>query len=118
MRADVAVCHRPEDRVGESVEADVGVRMTVEPAVERNGDAAEHDPVAGPEGVDVETLADADVGKGRKRLRGEALVGRGDVRRRGQLDVAALSSTSTTSSPAHSATAASSVRSSRPVAAA
>ena len=63
MGADVAVAERAIDRVGERVQADVGVGMAGEARVVRNAHAAEPDVVAGREGVDVEALADADVSR-------------------------------------------------------
>ena len=58
MGADVAVAERAVERVGERVQADVGVGMAGEALVVGNAHAAEPDVVAGREGVDVEALAD------------------------------------------------------------
>ena len=46
-------------RVGERVQADIGIRMAVEPALVRDLDAAEPDGIAGCEAVDVEAVAEA-----------------------------------------------------------
>ena len=63
MGADVAVAERAVKRVGERVQADVGVGMASEAVVVRDAHAAEPDVIAGREGVDVEALADPDVGR-------------------------------------------------------
>ncbi len=63
MRADVALAERAIERVGERVQRHVGVGMAGERAIVRDADAAEPDVIAGREGVDVETLADADVAR-------------------------------------------------------
>ena len=65
--ADVALGQRAEDRVGQRVHADVGVGMADQAAVERDGDAAEHHPVARAEGVHVEAVAGADVHRSLRR---------------------------------------------------
>ena len=58
---DVALRQGSEDGVGQRVQADIGVGMPDEAAVERDGDAAEHHPVAGAEAVHVEAVAGADI---------------------------------------------------------
>ena len=88
MRADIAVGERAEDRVGQGVERDVAVGMADDAAGMRDRDAAEHDPGAGAEGVDVVAGSDPDIAEHEARLAGESAVGRGDVLGRGELDVA------------------------------
>ena len=63
VRADVAVGKRAEDGVDERVQRDVGVGMSGEPARMRDAHAAEHDVIAVGEGVNVETVSRAHVGK-------------------------------------------------------
>ena len=72
MRADVALAERAVDRVGERVQRDVGVRMALELLVVRDEHAPEPDAVAGREGVNVEALADADLGRLRAISRASA----------------------------------------------
>ena len=54
--ADIAVADRAEQRVGQRMEADIGVGMADEAPVVRDLDAAEPDGVARAEGMHVETL--------------------------------------------------------------
>ena len=70
MRADVALAERAVDRVGDRMQRHVGVGMARELLVVRDQDAAQPDAFAGREGVDVETLADPDLGdiRGQPRL--------------------------------------------------
>ncbi len=58
MGADVALGERAIERVGERVQADVGVGMSAEPGGMGDADAAQPHRVAGRESVDVEALAD------------------------------------------------------------
>ena len=58
MRADVAFGQRAEQGVGQHVQPGIGVRMTLEPPVVRDGDAAEDDGVAGHERMNVVAVAD------------------------------------------------------------
>ncbi len=57
MPPDVALGQRAVDRVGDRVHPHVGVRMARPARVVRHLDAAEHDVVAGAEGVHVEAVA-------------------------------------------------------------
>ncbi len=61
MRADVAVGDGAEHGVGDRVQQHVGVRMADQPVIVRHLHAAEPDMVALAEGVDIKTLARADV---------------------------------------------------------
>ena len=53
--ADVAGADRAEHRVGQGVKGDVGVGVSGQCLAMRNGDAAQHDGIAGGEAMDVET---------------------------------------------------------------
>jgi hypothetical protein len=86
MHADVAIRECAEDRVGERMQRDVGVRMAGELAGVRNFHAAEpHMIAAFVERVDVIADAGADIGK----RHGVAILAR-EVLRRGHLHVALL----------------------------
>ena len=61
MRADVAVGDGAEHGVGDRMQQHVGVGMADQPVIVRHLHAAEPDMVALAEGVDVETLARADI---------------------------------------------------------
>ena len=84
MRADVAVAERAEDGVDQRMQHDVGVGMSLQPAIMRNADAAEHDMIAVAEGVNVEAHAGADVVE-QRGARGRSLH---EILRRGQFDIA------------------------------
>ncbi len=58
-RADVAEPGRAEDRVGDCVQQHVGVGVTEQAALERNLDAADHQPATRHQRMDVEPLPDA-----------------------------------------------------------
>ena len=57
MAADVAERECAEYRIAERVDQHVAIGMGNQSVRMRNADAAEYDMVAGPEGVDVESLA-------------------------------------------------------------
>ena len=60
MRSDVAQRERAQDRVDDRVEQHIGIGVTVEPALERDGHAAQHEAPPGSERMHVEAVADAD----------------------------------------------------------
>ena len=62
MLADVAVADGAEQRIGERVQADVGVGVALQRVGVRNPDAAQPDVIAWREAVHVEALAGAHVG--------------------------------------------------------
>ena len=64
VRSDVAQRERAEDGVAHGVQQDIGVGVAVEAALVRNDHAAQHEPAAGDERMDVEPVADAHVGHG------------------------------------------------------
>ena len=66
MHADIAGAEGAQDRVGQRVEPDIGVGMADQRAVVRHAHAAQPDMIAGPEGMDVEALAGADVAEPRR----------------------------------------------------
>ena len=113
--ADIAVGERAEDRVDQRVQRDVGVGMSGDAARMRDAHAAEHDVIAVAEGVHVETAAGAHIAERRHA----AALRRARNRPRVVSFTLLLSPAKTlTGWPAHSASAASSVKSSRPAAAA
>jgi hypothetical protein len=61
VHANIAGADRAEHRVGQRVQPDIGVGMADNAGAVRNFYAAHHQPVARPERVHVETLADADI---------------------------------------------------------
>ena len=83
MHADIAGPDRSEQRVGQRVQPDIGVRMTGERLLVRDVDAADHDMVAGREAVHVEALPDADIAE----PRGEQPLGRREVSRGRHLQI-------------------------------
>ena len=83
MHADIAGSDRAEDRVGQRVQPDIGIRMTDDPGAVRDLDAAHHQAVAGPERVHVETLADTHITLPRR----DQPLGRGEVIGRRHLQV-------------------------------
>ena len=58
VTTDITRARRAKDRVGDSVTHGVGVRMPGEPLVERDRDAAKHEPSARHESVQVVSVAD------------------------------------------------------------
>ena len=115
MRADVAVGERAEDGVGERMQRDVGVGMAGQRLRVCDADAAERDVIAGREGMHVDAGAGAHIAE---RARRRALR---RARNRPALVILMLPGSpakTLTFMPAHSASAASSVKSSRPCAAA
>jgi hypothetical protein len=109
MLADVAVADGAQQRIGERVQGDVGVRVAFQRVRVGDFQAAQPDVVAGNEAVHVEALARAHIADV-----GECLRSHGEVLRGGER-LASLPSTSVTGA-GHSAAAASSVRSKRPAA--
>ena len=65
MHADIAGADRAEHGVGQRVQAGIGVGMADQAMVVRHLDAAEPDMIARAEGVDIETLAGADIAEPR-----------------------------------------------------
>ena len=65
MHADIAGADRAQHRVGQRVQADIGVGMADEAGVVRDRDAADADVVAGAEGMHVEALADPHIAEPR-----------------------------------------------------
>ena len=61
MLADIGRAERPQNRIGQGMEGDIGVRMAGQGGVMGNLNAAEGHPVAFLEAVDVETAANADI---------------------------------------------------------
>ena len=61
MEADIASPNRAEDRVGQSVKADIGIRMTGKSHAMRDLDAAYPEMIAGRERVNIEALPDPDI---------------------------------------------------------
>jgi hypothetical protein len=61
MRADVALAHRAQERVDQSVEQHVGVRMAGEACGVGNLDAAENELSPALKAMDVEAVADAKI---------------------------------------------------------
>src|SRR5690242_13489833 len=59
MAAEVAVTKRPENRISERVSYDVGIRMPAEPMRMGNLHAAENQPAARFQRMEIETLADS-----------------------------------------------------------
>ncbi len=80
MVADVAGPDRSEQGVGDGVEKDVGVAMSLESALVRDSDPAKPQFLAGSEGVDVEAHPGA-----ARQPRGEARFGAGEIRFVGEL---------------------------------
>ena len=114
MLADVAVADGAEQGVGQRVQGDVGVGMAFERVGVGDAHAAQPDMIAGREAVHVEALAGAHVAAGAAC----DWLGHGEVLRRGELAVGVAAGHQRDGRPAHSATAASSVKSKRPAAAA
>ena len=115
MRADVAGAAGGEQRVGQRMQRDVGIGMAGQPAVMRDGDAAEHDVVARLEGVHVIAVAGAHVGKAAvpPDSRWSAMaISLAQV----SFTLSGEPATICTGNPAHSAIAASSVKSVLPAA--
>ena len=115
MRADIAVGQRAENGVGQRVQAHIGVGMAGELVRVRDAHAAQHDMIAGREGVHVDAGAGAHVAKlgELRRLRARAKSSGWVI-----LILPGSPANTATFMPAHSASAASSVKSSRPAAAA
>ena len=89
MRADVAVPDRAENRIGQRMQPDIGVRMARERLVVRDADAVQPDVIAVGEGVDVEPVARPHVAQCRQRA-GKAFAD-GEIGRIGQLHIVGLS---------------------------
>ena len=83
MLADVALGQRAVERVGERVQADVGVGMAAERCRMRDANAAQPYVVAGREGVNVEALADPRLARARREPR----LGCAQILHGGHLDV-------------------------------
>ena len=75
MLADVAGADRAQDRIGQRMQRDVGIRIAGERVVVRNRDAAQHHRVAGPETMHVE----AQGGAGLHRDAARQILGRRDL---------------------------------------
>ena len=84
VAADVSVGKRAENRVGDGVEADIGVGMAGKRPLMRDLDAAKRHRAAIREGMHIKAAADADVGKGGAA---QAFVGGHQILIGGQLDV-------------------------------
>ncbi len=83
MDPDIAGADRPQERVGQRVQADIGIGMADKARVMRDRDAADHDVVAGAERMHVEALADPDIAE----ARGEEPLRRGEVLRGRHLQI-------------------------------
>ncbi len=83
MHADIAGADRAQHRVGQRMEADIGVGMADEGGVVRDFDAADENPVARPESVRVKPLPDAHIAPPRR----DQPLGGGEVFRRRQLQI-------------------------------
>ena len=59
MTAQIALADRAEDRVGERMRRDVGIGMPAESLLVRNLDAAEDQPAACAQRMEIEALADS-----------------------------------------------------------
>ena len=114
MHADIAVGERAQDGVDQRMEHDVGVGMAGQAARMGDAHAAEHDVIAVAELVHIEADAGAHVAQGCELGR----LGAGEIVLGGELHVCRLALERATFRPAHSASAASSVKSSRPAASA
>ncbi len=86
MRADVAGAAGGQKRVGQRMQADIGIGMAVELLRVRNGDAAKRHPVARLEGMHVVAVTGADIRKCRQPA-GKPLVGHRDIPCPGQFDI-------------------------------
>ena len=86
MWPDVALGERAVERVGERVQADVGVGMATERRGVRDANAAQPHVVAGREGVNVEALADPRLAQARREPR----LRRFEILHRGHLDVGGI----------------------------
>ena len=105
MAADVARAEAAEQRVGDRMQADVGIGMADQPQRLRQPHAAQHEAVARCQAMDVEALPDA-----RREACAEQPRGAREVVRRGDLEVALVARHHRTARPAASASATSSVR--------
>src|ERR1022692_249094 len=61
MRPDVVRAQSPEHGVADRVQQGVGVRVSLQAALEGNRDTTEHQPPPGDQRMHIETVADADV---------------------------------------------------------
>ena len=110
MRPDVAVGERAQNGVDQGMQRHVGIGMPRQRPRMRDAHAAEPDVIAVDESMDVVAGRGADIGERRKIGRRDA----GEILFRGELHVAGFAFENVTVMPAHSASAASSVKSSRP----
>src|SRR6185437_9970071 len=60
MHADVAGAERAQNRIGQGMQPDIGVGMADEALAMRELQPAQPEVIAGPEGMDIETLAGAE----------------------------------------------------------
>ncbi len=63
MRTDIAFTYGSQNGICQCMHGHVGIRMTLQPMREWNGHTAQGDGITGVEGVNIDTLADADVGE-------------------------------------------------------
>ena len=63
MRADVTLADGPQNRIGQGMHGNIGIRVTLEFLRKRNDDTTERDSLARNEGMDVDALTDTDVGE-------------------------------------------------------
>ncbi len=75
MHPDIAGADRSQQRIGQGVQPDIGIRMPNRRHLVRDRHAADHDMITWAEGMHVETLADANVAL----PRGEEPLGGGEV---------------------------------------
>ena len=83
MHADIAGADRPQHRVGQGVETDIGVGMAGQARVVRDLDAAYANLVTSGEGVRVESLPDANIATPRR----DQPLGRSEILRRRYLEI-------------------------------
>jgi len=57
MMADIPLAKRAVKRIRQSVQAGIGIGMALQPARMRDFDAAQHDMIAGHQGMDVKALS-------------------------------------------------------------
>ncbi len=83
MLTDIAGADRTQQRIGQRMQPDIGIRMADEARVVRYRDAADHDMVTGTESVDIDALADPHIAEPRH----QEPLGSGEILRRRHLQI-------------------------------
>ena len=86
MRADIAFSERAVDRIGDRMQRDIRIGMALELSIVGDAHASKPDAVPGRKGVDVEALADPDLGRSGRQTR----LGFAQILHRGYLYVVRL----------------------------